>query len=268
MKVRRDMPSGTDRYDEASLQRRLWTPVVERPRLGHWFDTADHGTITYATGVSQLADKSGNARHATQATGAQQPVYQPLGLDGQRPAIFCNAISNQFLVLPSIAATGWTAMEAYYVWRNGNDPGGTGVGPALGQFGSDSLGDHEPYSDGNIYHSFGSTARKTVGDPTLLLTSPRLISIRSAANDWQYWIDGTLFFSTVTNTVGLGSTPILMSGNSGPALGYLSEVVTLNTKAGSALSRKIEGYLAWKWGLVKNLPASHISKNQPPLIGG
>jgi hypothetical protein len=29
----------------------------------------------------------------------------------------------------------------------------------------------------------------------------------------------------------------------------------------------IEGYLAWKWGLVANLPASHPFKNRPPLIG-
>jgi hypothetical protein len=29
----------------------------------------------------------------------------------------------------------------------------------------------------------------------------------------------------------------------------------------------VEGYLAWKWGLVANLPAAHPFKNRPPLIG-
>lgn len=39
-----------------------------------WFD-ADAAYITLATGVSQWADRSGNANHAAQATGAAQPAY-------------------------------------------------------------------------------------------------------------------------------------------------------------------------------------------------
>jgi hypothetical protein len=29
----------------------------------------------------------------------------------------------------------------------------------------------------------------------------------------------------------------------------------------------VDGYLAWKWGHVSNLAASHPYKNRPPLIG-
>jgi hypothetical protein len=28
----------------------------------------------------------------------------------------------------------------------------------------------------------------------------------------------------------------------------------------------VEGYLAWKWGLVSKLPVGHPYKNQPPYI--
>jgi len=36
---------------------------------------------------------------------------------------------------------------------------------------------------------------------------------------------------------------------------------------GSADTRyKVEGYLAWKWGLVANLPSGHPYKNLPPYV--
>jgi hypothetical protein len=40
-----------------------------------WLDASDASTISIGTGVSQWDDKSGNARHATQGTGASQPSY-------------------------------------------------------------------------------------------------------------------------------------------------------------------------------------------------
>ncbi len=44
--------------------------------LGAWYDAYDASTITEAAGaVSQWDDKSGNLRHITQSTGANQPIY-------------------------------------------------------------------------------------------------------------------------------------------------------------------------------------------------
>src|SRR5215203_2897576 len=73
------MPRGIDRYDEARLQGRLWTPAAIQPALGCWLDAGDPSTIIYATGVSSWRDKSGRGAHATQATGALQPIYNPSG---------------------------------------------------------------------------------------------------------------------------------------------------------------------------------------------
>lgn len=50
-----------------------WAPT-SLPNLGFWYDAADPATITVATGVSQWDDKSGNARHLLQGTGANQPA--------------------------------------------------------------------------------------------------------------------------------------------------------------------------------------------------
>lgn len=51
--------------------------------LGAWFDSADLATIIQSGGaVSQWNDKSGNNYHATQATGANQPVTGARTLNG------------------------------------------------------------------------------------------------------------------------------------------------------------------------------------------
>jgi hypothetical protein len=50
-------------------------------------------------------------------------------------------------------------------------------------------------------------------------------------------------------------------------LGFVGEVVYTNTALSTADRERLEGYLAWKWGLVANLPAAHPFKNRPPLIG-
>lgn len=57
-----------------------WSPASITTQL--WFDANDAGSITIATGVSQWNDKSGNARHVTQATGANQPAYNSVQLNG------------------------------------------------------------------------------------------------------------------------------------------------------------------------------------------
>lgn len=55
-------------------------PLTLNPYL--WFDFSDAATVTIATGISQINDKSGNSRHATQGTGAKQPAYATSAING------------------------------------------------------------------------------------------------------------------------------------------------------------------------------------------
>lgn len=50
--------------------------------LALWLDASDAATVTIGTGVSQWADKSGNARHVSQATGTAQPTYSLAAQNG------------------------------------------------------------------------------------------------------------------------------------------------------------------------------------------
>jgi hypothetical protein len=44
----------------------------------------------------------------------------------------------------------------------------------------------------------------------------------------------------------------------------VAEVLFYNSALSEINRQQVEGYLAWKWGLVGNLPASHPFKNAPP----
>lgn len=75
----------------------LWSPKLLAPAL--WLDAADLTTITSSGGaVSQWNDKSGNGRHVTQATAANQPTTGTVTQNG------LNAMSFDGNDLMSVAA--------------------------------------------------------------------------------------------------------------------------------------------------------------------
>ena len=46
--------------------------------------------------------------------------------------------------------------------------------------------------------------------------------------------------------------------------GYVGEIVTYPSGLSDSDRQKVEGYLAWKWGIQNNLPDSQPYKNAPP----
>jgi len=70
-----------------------------------------------------------------------------------------------------------------------------------------------------------------------------------------------------TGSVGLASfTSINLGANEAETSsieGYIAEVVSFSDNSKQTM---VEGYLAWKWGLVSNLPSNHPYKNNPPYV--
>ena len=105
------------------------SPKLLRPRqtgfnpkqvanLAAWFDADDASTITLTgSNVSEWRDKSGNGRHATQATAARQPAYTTNSLNG-RPALTAlgEAVQNKAMSTPAWAyAAGNTALFVFRI---------------------------------------------------------------------------------------------------------------------------------------------------------
>jgi len=119
------------------------------PGLESWWDAADAASVTLDSGrVSQLADKSGNARHLTNTTsGSTQPSYITAGRNGLNVARFAAASVQRLTVASSTAAykflhdgtASWIAAVSSYgtisdpksiyalFGNNGNSSGNVGI---------------------------------------------------------------------------------------------------------------------------------------------
>lgn len=204
---------------------------------------------------------------ATQATGADQPTYQTAELNSL-PIVRFDGTSD-YLALPNLMS-GLSAGTAVYVAKCNTDPSASTAtaGAPLGDWGSAAAANHHPFTDGVIYDDFGSTARKTAGNPTASLASWHIYSVVSAASDWRDYVNGTALHSTGTNTVGWGSSPILGRSFSGTVYSYfpgeIAEVVAYGSALSTADRQSLEGYLAHKWGIASVLPGDHPYKASPP----
>jgi hypothetical protein len=244
-----------------------WTPANLGAVLRAWYQ---FDLITGSNGdpQSSLTDSSGNGFTLTQS-GSLRATLATADLNSKNTLRF-TAASTQRYSLATAILSGSSAGSFYLIQKvisaaaqNGSPEWGTGAAT------------YSPYSDGNIYDDFGSTVRKTVGLSTGALTSYRIISCYSASNDWAFYVDGgtggsgggtSPRFSTATNTVAWTGTNTNLGANSGLTGfdGWYAEVLYTNAKQTTGDRQKVEGYLAWKWGLAGNLAGAHPYKSSPP----
>ena len=245
-----------------------WTPKEISTSL--WLDAADASTITLnSTTVSQWNDKSGNGRNFSQATAGNQPTYQASGINS-KPSVAFTGSNENFMTASSVLSSGSTAGSIFWVQTTEADPStnsnnqGSLISKDWGGSGSDN---HTPWIDGNIYFSGFSTSRLTVGNPSVSLTAPRILSHHSTNGSVAFYIDGTSFFTSASNTF---SNPSSTKRIGGVTLyrftGQVAELIVLSNIPTTTTRQIIEGYLAWKWGMQDNLDAGHPYKNVAPTI--
>ena len=121
--------------------------------------------------------------------------------------------------------------------------------------------------------------RKTTTDSIQMLgTGAAIVTSDGIAPDnadfilvtkWNYTnsqlrLNGSLLNSGSIGTAAFASINLGASeGETNSIEGYIAEVIAFSDET---QQEKIEGYLAWKWGLVNNLPLTHTYKSNPPSI--
>jgi len=192
---------------------------------GGYYDPAELSGVD--SGVSSFTDLSGNGNHATQATGANQPI---LRLNGSVYSLEFDGADDR-MDFPTGLLTGWTAGTAVFAAKLDTDPPGLGgqTGPVLGDFGSAADSNHYPYTDGVVYEDFLSTVRKTCGDPGNM-AAWHVTDFRSEANNWRAAFNGTEFHTTGTNTVGVSSAPLIGHSVAVSAFldGHVGRIIIIN----------------------------------------
>lgn len=245
-----------------------WTPAAISTAM--WLDASDAATITVASGsnISQWADKSGNARHAVMASAPAQPTTG--NTLGGKNAIYFNGVTSG-MNFSSAFAGALSQATAYIVFKKDVNLPGADTSSGLWQFTSAAQPAHFPYTDHNIYESFGTTARKTVGNPVPLFTDAGIYAVHSRDGAFEAFLNAESLYSTATNTFGISGEQYIgtatQGGNWYQYRGLIAEMIIVEgSGAPGAEKGKIEGYLAHKWGLAANLPSGHPYKDAAPTV--
>ncbi|MFN8711204.1 MAG: hypothetical protein ACK5Z2_00025 [Bacteroidota bacterium] len=271
------MPRGYNQLDAAFIQNRLWSPIVLRPAL--WLDAADISTITVATGVSEWRDKSGNNRHFTQSTPANQPAYNRNGINGLGSISFDGTAKalqrtpeawafqypiTAFIVFRAAAFNGSynSLFEFYTVVGQATAGWSDLINPSLRSaiYATNTSGTQ------NFYDGSGVVTYAT--NQTYIFTgihqNNSLVGLQNGKTDGSNSGSYTLRTNLGASPLYIGSSP-LFSRYTNWQIGEV--IITNNAVLSTATRLLIEGYLAWKWGINNNLLTSSPYINRPPLIG-
>lgn len=268
------MPRGTDRYDEARLQGRLWTPASLAPCV--WFDAMDLSTFTLdgSGNVSQWSDKSGTGNNAAQATSGKRPTYVALGRNSRPSVRFLIANATRLDLSVTGFPTGTTdhtLCAVYYA--------PTGIGAYMQCFAWGDVG----FPSGRVrsllstdtdvlnFNMFAIDHNTSVAVGTDHVITHTFVGSSGASS---LYIDGAAAStatlgaaSTTTFGASIGGAPSNGSGFDDYLTGDVQEIILVPRLLGLSDVNSLTGYAAWKWGYVSKLAASHPFKNRPPLIG-
>lgn len=260
------MPRGTDRYDEARLQGRLWTPALLRSsgKLWAWYDP-HQSAITFATGISQFNDLSGRGNNATQATTTKQPAWSPANKWG-RPAVSYDGTSDCFFT-PDSGYNGTNGLAAFLAFERSNTAATYRSLIGCNQAAAPAFRIDQTTNRLNL-DRLGTTNLATTA--TACPVGFNVAGFVCSTNLSQIWMNGALT-QTATNPSfpsGIQTIGGIDQNPSFPFDALMGEVVVMHFSPTAFERQSLEGYLAWKWGTVGNLVADHRCKNRPPLIGG
>jgi hypothetical protein len=247
----------------------LWTPADITTEL--WLDASDASTITETAGaMSQWNDKSGNARNATQATAANQPTTGALTQNGLNVISF-DGTNDYFDLGTGLDWMAGTSHVAFGVLLNTNYSNLYG---AATNGGANANRLHVGFRDATAYrmnfwandYNPAITANYNVGQYNFMR--------------WDWSQGGNKSIYANAKLEGTGGSPagtiaamsaggrinnVVVGGNQGILDMELAELVFVEGTPTQDTIDKIEGYLAWKWGLQANLPSGHAYENAAPI---
>jgi hypothetical protein len=256
---------------------KLWRPTEISTAL--WLDAEDASTITLnGSTVSQWNDKSGNGRNATQATAASQPTYTASAING-KPGLTWNGTSMLWLStgawslapsrqFASFAVVNLTSLsvniDSYRrIWESNST------------FSQGYLGTNSNTTSPNYLSIAGISTNTTSpivpGTLGAGLVSSVFGTTEVGANANRVYFNGTAGQTLTGNTGALSTTGITLGIDSNTKTtarwcGSMGEIVFVSSDLTVDNRQRLEGYLAWKWGLESNLPSDHPYKNLPPTV--
>lgn len=249
---------------------KLWRPTEISTAL--WLDAEDASTITLnGSTVSQWNDKSGNSKHVAQTTATNQPTYTSSAINGKPAMVFDGAgdclvgtsnfgiFGNPLFAVAGVFSVQLPSQQVFLSW------GSTGQGGGFHYMGAGSGND--------VWTGFAGGTQ--IGTASLTSpATPHVSVISRRATDTANWLvsqNGNNLAVTQGNATAvlLSDGPLnigrWVAGSNFAAM-TAGEIVLLSGLLSAPDRQRLEGYLAWKWGLEANLPANHPYKLLPPTV--
>lgn len=254
-----------------------------------WFDGGDMSSMfqntagtTPVTGTGQTIahwrDKSGNGNNITSSAGptltiSSNPQKFDVVFNGTSQSLGNTNITNssntytKFLVFNrSNIVSAFCRLFAYATTGEQNTADPTGF----------HIQDNNSTTQHTLYKSFASAGNFTIATGTYYIAT-----IVATPFSMSLFLNGsTTASSTITYSTGTGlgiSTPNFNGRNFYLARtvaggfqyfpGFINEVISYNRQLSTYEYQRVEGYLAWKWGLRNSLPSTHpFYKYYPPSL--
>lgn len=236
-----------------------WSPAQkDSAALALWLDASNDASLPGpdSAAIAQWTDLSGNGNHATQATGANQPVVKTAIQNGLDVARFDGA--NDYVRVPNSLGIAGQPYAVFAVWK----PTGTAQ-QTLIQAGNDTLGLYKVATT-NVQQLYaGTNLAGAAMTPGSFAVSGGVFNGAASANR----LNGAL--TSGNAGAGVPATNVTLGANRIPTdylNGDIAEVIVLRYAPTGDECQQIEGYLASKWGLLASLPASHPYKGDAEHI--
>ena len=237
-----------------------------------WFDAADENTFTYSSGtsISIWRDKSSNAYSVIQPTASNQPT---LTQSAQNRLNGIQFAQGTYLYEAATSMANFTTGSSTSVLIAARNASNNDSWNIINTIWFDIAG----LSATQRYHfSFN----RDVTDGTTLFTNNALVGqvtsnavaasanailgfTASATSATIHTNGSSNSYAGVTLPDATGNTDFIFNdarNNAASANIMIFEMVGYNTQITTAQRQQLEGYLAWKWGMVANLPADHPYK--------
>lgn len=236
-------------------------------------DSSNNPITANNTPVATWLDFSGNANHAVQSNNAKRPLYNTNLLDGKGGLVYDG--TDDCLTIANLAL--YPFISVFLVLKQLN-------------LAKPFLIEHSATANSNNgFYFYGQDF------VTANINRSSVLSQGQAANNWPGTTNEVFSLVFRSNPPVAGQCPIVFKTGNSVALNYLTATTPANTLTTDTLNigsrnngasvqmnanlhelviydavldtsnrEKIEGYLAWKWGLQANLPVGHAYKNKPP----
>jgi hypothetical protein len=229
--------------------------------LAFWFDASDPNTIVRSSGnaVRQWLDKSGRRNSATLANGTV--TTGSFSVNNLNTVSFASAAQMN---LPNITFT--SGNRSIFLVANIGASGNLYAFLAGGTANTTTL----LYIDSVNYLNYAKALTQILAGtaPSVAYNATALYSAKNVTNGLN--VNGTAITLNQVNTPSAFNTGSAQEylgqgpANATAAINYAEFLLYDSDLAFPGQQQQVEGYLAWKWGLVGNLPASHPYKYAPP----